>query len=579
MHAVNVQRGTTFLLLFPFMFMSADVYTSGTSTLLLQLSAASERNRLPLLQSLSERLLHTDPAQGLTYAEQAYDLAERLNRRAELPYCLKQIGLCHAAMEDYIRASSALRKGLALFAQQENRQEMAEICLELAHSEVERGRYQEGANRYQEALQYSGELGYDAGGVIALKGMGDLYCRLADHRKGLDHYLQGLRVAERTGSPEMTGILLFDIAVIYGELKEYDRARDYFEQSLEAFNSCGLKHLEVRALANLASVYTEQAMPDDALDYGLRAMTVYEALNDRYGLATTLANLSNIYKMLEQLDAAIECCRKSYDLFESLDDHTGRCAALLNTGMLYQSIDQHHHATYVLEQALRIAEENGTPELRYQCHHLLSRSLEEVGDSGRALRHLRAYVELRETLEQEEQRRAITEMQARFDLEQMEKEKEIYRLRNEQLEMENKHKTAELTSLSMQLVEKNRFINDVKLAIEKIGQEAGQDIQPLVRNVLRNIKKNITTQEDWQAFEEQFEKVHHDFIRKLSQQYPDLTSMELKVCALIRTGLSSGEIAALLHVTRRNVETHRYRLRKKLTIASEIDLGTFLASV
>lgn len=559
--------------------MTSDVYISGTSTLLLQLSAASERNRLPLLQSLSERLLLTDPPQALIYAEQALDLAERLQKRAELPYCLKQVGLCCGALEDYVGASSAFRKALALFAQQNNGQEEVEICLELARSEVERGRYQEGVKRYQEALERSEELGYDAGGVIALKGMGDLYCRLADYQKGLDHYLRGLRVAERTRSPEMIGILLFDIAVIYSELKEYNRARDYFEQSLEAFNSCGLKHLEVRVLANLASVYTEQGIPDEALDYGLRAMTVYEALNDRYGLATTLANLANIYKMLEQLDAAIECCRKSYDLFESLDDHTGRCAALLNTGLLYQSIDQHHHATYVLEQALRIAEEIEAAELHYQCHQLLSRSLEEIGDSGKSLRHLRAYVELREQLEREEQHRAITEMQARFDLEQAEKENEIYRLRNEHLEMENKHKTAELTSLSMQIVEKNRFINDVKLAIEKIAQEADQEIQPLVRNVLRNIKKNISTQEDWQVFQEQFEKVHHDFIRNLSQHYPELTSMELKTCALIRTGLSSGEIASLLHVTRRNVETHRYRLRKKLNIASDIDLGTFLAGV
>lgn len=559
--------------------MSAEVYSSGTSTLLLQLSAASDRNRLPLLQSLSERLLATDPAQALEYAEQALALAERLRKRAELPYCLKQIGLCHAALDNHVQASNALRKSLAGFEEDDNGREQAETCLELARVEVERGRYQEGVNRFQEALELSGRLEYFTGSVIALKGMGDLYCRLADHHKGLDHYLRGLRVAERTGSPEMSGILLFDIGVIYGELKEYERARDYFEQSLEAFNSCGLKQLEVRVLANLANVHTERGAHEEALEYGLRAMTVYEALNDRYGLATTLANLSNIYKMLDQLDAAIECCRKSYDLFESLDDLTGRCAALLNTGLLYQSIDQHHHSTYVLEQALRIAEETGSPELRYQCHQLLSRSLEEVGDSTRALRHLRAYVELRETLEHEEQGRAIAEMQARFDLEQTEKEKEIYRLRTEQLEMENKHKTAELTSLSIQLVEKNRFINDVKLAIEKIAQEAGQEIQPLMQNVLRNIRNNITTQDDWQIFEEQFEKVHHDFIRKLSQRFPDLTSTELKVCALIRTGLSSGEIAALLHVTRRNVETHRYRLRKKLDITSETDLGTFLAGV
>lgn len=560
--------------------MAIDFQISGASTLLLQLSATTnKRNKLPILQSLSERLLPTNPEEAFEYAEQALELAREINKHQELPYCYKQLALCAGALGDHFQALVSLKKALVFFKQQKNHEEQGEIYLEIARVEVERGRYQEGVDNYQEARRLAGEEKDSTREVIALKGLGDLYCRLTDYQKSLDHYLQGLRVAEDVEGVEITGILLSDIAVVYGELREYERAQSYFEKSLESFRISGLKHLEVRAVANLANIHAEQGDPEQALEWGLRAMTIYEALNDRNGLATTLVNLSNVYKELTELDTAIECCRKAYDLFESLDDRYGRCAALLNTGLLYQSIDQHHHATYVLEQALRLAEETGRTDFQYQCHDRLAHSLGHIGDSVRGLRHLRAYVSLRETLEQEEQHRAIGELQARFDLERTEKEKEIYRLRNEQLEMENRHKTGELASLSMQLVEKNRFINDVKLTIEKIANEAGEEVYPLIQNVLRNIKQNAAFQEDWQTFEKQFEKVHNDFIHKLSQTYPDLTSTELKVCALIRTGLSSGEIASLLHVTRRNVETHRYRLRKKLDIESGVDLGTFLAGL
>lgn len=548
--------------------------------MLLQLSAAtSERTRLPLLQTLSERLIDTDPVQALDYAEKALELARELKKHNEIPYCLKQVGLCHAALGNRFQSLVFLRKALTFFKQRNNNEERAEVYLEIARVEVERGRFQEAVDNYNEALDVARELDDAPGIVVALKGLGDLFCTLHDHQKGLDHYLQALRVAEEMNGVEMTGMLLADIAVVYGELREYDRALDCFERSLDAFKTSGLKHLEVRVLANLANVHAERGEPGEALEWGLRAMTIYEALNDRHGLATTLVNLSGIYKGLSQLETAIECSRKAFDLFESLDDRRGRCAALLQTGLLYQSIEQHHNATYVLEQALRIAEEIDNTDLRYQCHDRLSHSLENIGDTSRALRHLRAYVELRDALEQEEQHRAIGELQARFDLERTEKEKEIYRLRNEQLEMENKHKTAELTSLSMQLVEKNRFLNDVKLSIEKIEGESGEEVRSLVNHVIRNIKQNTTFQEDWQTFERQFEKVHDDFIHRLSQSYQSLTSTELKVCALIRTGLSSGEIASLLHVTRRNVETHRYRLRKKLDIESGVDLGTFLTGL
>jgi DNA-binding CsgD family transcriptional regulator len=87
------------------------------------------------------------------------------------------------------------------------------------------------------------------------------------------------------------------------------------------------------------------------------------------------------------------------------------------------------------------------------------------------------------------------------------------------------------------------------------------------------------TEEGWRMFEQQFDNVHRDFMRTLAERYPSLTPMELKVCALTKMDLSTKEIAKMLFVSVRNVQNHRYRLRKKLKLDPEANLVSFLTGI
>ena len=52
-----------------------------------------------------------------------------------------------------------------------------------------------------------------------------------------------------------------------------------------------------------------------------------------------------------------------------------------------------------------------------------------------------------------------------------------------------------------------------------------------------------------------------------------------KLAAYLRLSLSSKEIAQLMNISIRGVETSRYRLRKKLGLANEVNLFDFLINV
>jgi len=73
-----------------------------------------------------------------------------------------------------------------------------------------------------------------------------------------------------------------------------------------------------------------------------------------------------------------------------------------------------------------------------------------------------------------------------------------------------------------------------------------------------------------------FKEVYSDFYEKMVDQYPSLTSNELKFCALLKLNFSSKEIMDFENISLRTVETRKYRLRKKLSLSSEIDLNKWM---
>lgn len=159
-------------------------------------------------------------------------------------------------------------------------------------------------------------------------------------------------------------------------------------------------------------------------------------------------------------------------------------------------------------------------------------------------------------------------------------EKEIVRLKNEKLESEIDFKNRELSSMTMNLVQRGKVLTKIKDVISTLAQsERIEENSTNLRHLVRLIKEVEKGNQDWDNFTAHFNNVNSDFFNKLKEKFPDLTPNELKLCAFIKMNLSSKEIAQLMNITIKAVEVGRYRLRKKLQISSETNLYDFLIQI
>jgi DNA-binding CsgD family transcriptional regulator len=161
-----------------------------------------------------------------------------------------------------------------------------------------------------------------------------------------------------------------------------------------------------------------------------------------------------------------------------------------------------------------------------------------------------------------------------------ENEKQIIQLRNEKLQSEVEYKNTELASSAMNLVRKREILSKLKEGLVHYKQSAEPDKSAKeFQKIIRAIDHELDHNEEWEQFVVHFDSVHTNYLKKLKDQYPDLSISDLKLAAYLRLNLSSKEIAQLMNISIRGVETSRYRFRKKLGLANETSLFDFLNKI
>lgn len=147
-----------------------------------------------------------------------------------------------------------------------------------------------------------------------------------------------------------------------------------------------------------------------------------------------------------------------------------------------------------------------------------------------------------------------------------------------QNEVENKRK--DLINYAMSIVEQKEYFEQVSDSLRSLVNEKRNEIkEEKLRKLEIEIRQRMSFADKVEDFNIRIEKMHRDFMGRISQLYPDLSANEIRLAVLIRLGISSKEIATLLNISPKSVEINRYRLRKKLGLDRGANLTHFINNI
>lgn len=159
------------------------------------------------------------------------------------------------------------------------------------------------------------------------------------------------------------------------------------------------------------------------------------------------------------------------------------------------------------------------------------------------------------------------EMEAENKLKLQDYEKHI-------LEMQVQSKASEVAGKSLSIAKQSEMIESIQRILEE-----EKNINTVKTKIKKAIKSNAINQREWENFEKNLIQSHEEFVQKLTNTYPELTSKDIKLSIYLRMNLSSKEIAPLMNISYRGVELHRYRLRKKIKLNQEESLSRFMINL
>ena len=179
-----------------------------------------------------------------------------------------------------------------------------------------------------------------------------------------------------------------------------------------------------------------------------------------------------------------------------------------------------------------------------------------------------------------EQRKLYLEKETKIKQEQYELEKEIERLKNDKLKVKILSKDKELVNHSLQVVKKNKILNNIISKIKDINIETfDETTKTQFTKLNRSIVKEVNADKSWKDLEKHIKNVHYDFLKRLKQKYPDISPREMDLSIYLMINMSTKEISEVMNISNKGVETARYRLRKKLGLSNKENLIGFLMSI
>lgn len=512
----------------------------------------------------------TSPEEAYLSSAKALKLAEEEDDRllqGEINQLLGKIfydqGAFMQAMEYYHEADGVYVESHAKDLHAHNQLELAKVYYYLKQpgkslALIAQARaYFESKSAHQALAEVYGQLGH-------------MYEKAEEYDTAWYYENKALKLHEQFGDSAGIARVYENLGSILEDREDYAAARGWFEQ---AANYNAILKNEVALVGNLNNIgdsYRKMGVLDSAYFFTNRALEISKGLELRYQESSALRDLSKVFLDSGESKVAYQYLDESSQLYEELySQEAGKQVALLQT--LYD-LERKNAEISDLENQQRIE--------RIKRVGIMAGGLSLLLIGGIVVSRQRLKIRKNQQLmDQEKALHKAALENSELQADQLKMELEHKQLQEKHLELELELGQKALASRMLQLIEKNKLLEDLREDIYELEDEVPVATQKKVKYIANQINYSFNHDKSWEDFRKSFEQIHSGFFDKLKKESSELTANDLRICALMRINLSSKDIASLLGISTDSLRVARYRLRKKLNIEQGDNLRKFILSV
>lgn len=459
-------------------------------------------------------------------------------------------------------------------------------------------------NIYFNTLEETKKYRMDDMTAIIYNNLGSTFQHQKEYAQADTFFNKAIQLNEAHKDKQKLFVNYNNLAITYAKQQNHDKALEYAFLAIHQLDAEKDKDMIMLMQQSIASIYLNRNEPLLALKIIQEVEKYQRQKGQSPFLIYTYRLLAQIYLHLNRTDAALEALQKAKQQADLCHNDKEQVPLLSLFAEIYAEKNEYANAYRNLARAVSIKDSLSDIENRHQVTDIEEMYLagqernrqESVAAEQERKKNAIVYtlliviivslvvMLLRNRLSSARKRAAsaesLQEAHRQFEAELQRKEEEKAQLEKQlasQDEMLLQQKR-EMASLSIQSVQNENYIEKLNEEMKRLLLEINVKETEKRKHIKEIISKinQYNTQSSWEEFRYRFENVQDSFFQKLSAQYPDLTTNDQHLCALLRLGLSTKEIAAITFKEVRSIESGRNRLRKKLGLSEKEDLVKFL---
>lgn len=519
----------------------------------------------------------------------------------------------------------------------------AKVYNRLCIIERKLGNYDEALQLGQKAIKEFNMLHDSISMAEATMNLSKVYTKTGDLKLAMKHYFSVLRFFEEKNDTLKQGQVLGSIANVYMDMDQIHRAKQYFSLCLDKLRFFPANYLYGDVLNNLGTILYEEKKYDSALLYFERAKRVYQKNKKEDAVAASYENIGVTQVYLNNIDQGFKNLRIAGKTFDNLHLKRDKVNVLLDMGQAFIEVGLIDSAKLYLLSGLKLSKEIGYTYGEKLSLFKLYDGNRKDGNFEKALYWFEKYVALKQILDSKDLKENMQELEVKYQTVKREKEimelkdreliekankrflntvivtiiilslllililwfkrkKDIqinhqkllvvekekalveakikeHQLHESQLENEIEFKTKQLASHALNMLQKNKMLQDISTSISEKMKSSDEKGKSNLINIKKELQQGLNVEKDWDLFKLYFEQINENFFINLRNINPRLTSNDYKLCALIKLNMSVKEMAAVLNISTDSLKNARYRLKKKLNLKSDDNLNNFINSI
>ncbi|MEI6683958.1 MAG: tetratricopeptide repeat protein [Bacteroidota bacterium] len=467
----------------------------------------------------------------------------------------------------------------------------------------ETGLWNDALAMYMNSLQLCNTTDNKAGKAKVFNNLGKLYFNRNDLVKAEELFNKAVEINKQLNIRSELFNNYNNLAGVYNRRHNSARALEY---ALIALNQLDINRnfydLSI-VYSNIGSLYQDMGNFPVALSYYQQAAGIQESKSFQEALLRSYMSISSLHQAMHKQDSATYYVARSLDLVEKLNNPSQNLFVYRTAAKYFEKVKDYRkaydlYARYlVLNDSLEALNSLNRIEQIQSVYEVINKEKDNkilqqkiilqdlaiqrqrivlIGAGTLVLFFIYFLFNIIRQNRREREKNQMIMKQAELLHQQ---EKNLLISKEHTLELELDYKNRQLTSYAMHLARNNEFVIKTTDELKQISlgiNARDKDRSERVRQMISDLQQ-YSSGHDWEEFRLYFEEVHQSFEKNLSAAFKDLSPNDRKICALLKLGLSTKEIAAITFRELRSVESARNRLRKKLGLAADVNIQNFLS--